>query len=215
MPRVEEGEALAPSCASTESSRLQIDTATPRWRGPREWPCRASPRHPETPGVCALPVRVLSEVASPFCETEGCKVRHTGQTLVVLVFEPAPRYPAFGSAHTAPNRAGVCGRFAGSAADSGVAIAGPVGAVGPVWSGPPRKDRGSFARSITSVPKSKVCIESDRNNIGGASSEWWAAAAAWCERLDVDITGDLVGEGVDVSVAEYASGLGDVGLGRG
>ena len=58
-------------------------------------------------------------------------------------------------------------------------------------------------------------VESDRNNIGGASSEWWAAAAAWCEPLDVDITGDLVGEGVDVSVAEYASGLGDVGLGGG
>ena len=58
-------------------------------------------------------------------------------------------------------------------------------------------------------------VESDGNDVGWASSEWWAAASAWFERVDIDVTGDLVGEGINVSVAEDASGLGDVGLALG
>ena len=48
----------------------------------------------------------------------------------------------------------------------------------------------------------KVRIKSDRNHIGRLAGEWWASATAWFERVDVDVTGDLVVQGFDVGVAE-------------
>ena len=61
----------------------------------------------------------------------------------------------------------------------------------------------------------KVGIESDRNHVSGTAFERRASSSAWFERVDVDVTGDFVGECFDVGVAEHASGLGDAGLGWG
>jgi hypothetical protein len=97
----------------------------------------------------------------------------------------------------------------------------PVGASG--WSGDVEVAAECFADDVAGGRvivggsffdrSTKVGVKSDGNDIGWAARQWWASAAARFERLDVDVTGNVVGEGVDVSVGEDASGFGDVGLG--
>ncbi len=55
--------------------------------------------------------------------------------------------------------------------------------------------------------RTKGGVEADGIDVGWAASEWRASAPAWFECGEVDVTGDLFGQGIDVSVAEDAPGL--------
>ena len=60
----------------------------------------------------------------------------------------------------------------------------------------------------------KTGVETNGNDIGRSSFERRATTTTGLERVDVDVTGNVVGERFDVAVAQRTAGLGHVGLCR-
>ena len=61
--------------------------------------------------------------------------------------------------------------------------------------------------------RTKTGVETNGNDIGRSSFERRATTATGLERVDVDVTGNVVGQRFDVVVAQPTAGLGHVGLG--